>query len=433
MKRLYSLLITALLGAAPAVDAAPRLTRQAYLQMATPTSMVIRWRTDDLSRGWVRYGLTPATATNLASHAGSLTEHVVQVRGLLPATRYFYAVGSATNRWFQRPGALDSFVTPPIPGPARPTRVWVLGDSGTANLGQAQVRDAFVAWTGSRQPDLWLMLGDNAYSTGTDLQYQKAVFDVYPSFLRSVVLWPTLGNHDAGSANSPTQSGVYYDIFTLPTQAQSGGLPSGTEAYYSFDYANIHFICLDSHDTDRSPDGAMAQWLKADLESTARDWIICFFHHPPYTKGSHDSDNPKDSGGRLFQMRENILPILEAGGVDLVLAGHSHSYERSFLVRGAYGRSTHHTAANILNRGDGRPDGDGVYRKPDGHASHAGAVYVVAGSSGQIGGGPLNHPLMYLSLNKLGSLVLDIDGTELRATFLTEQAKVRDYFTLRKD
>ena len=277
------------------------------------------------------------------------------------------------------------------------------------------------------------MLGDNAYSSGTDLQYQKGVFDVYPSFLRSVVLWPTLGNHDAGSANSPTQSGVYYDIFTLPTQGQAGGIPSGTEAYYSFDHANIHFVCLDSQDTDRSPDGAMAQWLKADLESTARDWILCFFHHPPYSKGSHDSDNPKDSGGRLMQMRENILPILEAGGVDLVLAGHSHSYERSFLIRGAYGRSTSHTPANILNRGDGRLDGDGAYRKPVGHASHAGAVYVVAGSSGQIGGGSLNHPLMYLSLNKLGSLVLDIDGPELRATFLTEQAKVRDYFTLRKE
>ena len=52
-------------------------------------------------------------------------------------------------------------------------------------------------------------------------------------------------------------------------------MPSGTEAYYSFDYGRIHFICLDSHDTDRSPTGAMAQWLKADLESTARDVTAC--------------------------------------------------------------------------------------------------------------------------------------------------------------
>jgi len=57
---------------------------------------------------------------------------------------------------------------------------------------------------------------------------------------------------------------------------------------------------------------------------------------------------------------------------------------------------------------------------------------VVAGSSGQISGGRLNHPAMFLSLNKLGSLVLDINGAELTATFLTDQAKVRDYFTLKK-
>ena len=46
---------------------------------------------------------------------------------------------------------------------------------------------------------------------------------------------------------------------------QAGGVPSGTEAYYSFDYANIHFISLDSHDSDRALTGAMMTWLKADL------------------------------------------------------------------------------------------------------------------------------------------------------------------------
>ncbi len=416
-----------------AASAAPRLTRQPYLQMATPQSMVVRWRTDQLALGWVRFGLTPESLTRLASHSGKLTDHVVQLTGLQPATRYYYDVGFGTNQWFIATGAVDSFVTPPPPGPARPTRIWVLGDSGTANLNQALVRDAFYIWSGNKTPDLWLMLGDNAYSTGTDLQYQKGVFDVYTGLLRSAPLWPTLGNHDAGSANSPTQSGVYYDLFTLPTLGQAGGLPSGTEAYYSFDFAHIHFICLDSQDTDRSPGGAMAQWLKADLESTARDWIVCFFHHPPYTKGGHDSDSLKDSGGRMVQMRENILPILEAGGVDLVLTGHSHDYERSHLINGAYGFSTNLTAANFIDKGDGRVGGDGPYVKPTGTPSHRGTVYVVAGSSGQTGGGPLNHPVMFLSLNKLGSLVLDIDGPELKATFLTELAKVRDFFTLRKE
>lgn len=418
--------------AAVTVTAAPRLTRGPYLQLQTTHSMVIRWRTDQETPGLVRYGLTPQSATNVVRHAGRLEDHVVRIGGLRPDTRYYYAVGRETNQWYNEPGETLAFRTAPVIGPPRPTRVWVIGDSGTADTNQFAVRDAFHRYSAGRVPDLWLMLGDNAYSVGTDSQYQKAVFAPYAWLLRQSPVWPTLGNHDAGSANSPTQSGVYYDAFTLPTLGQAGGLPSGTEAYYSFDFANTHFICLDSHDTDRSPDGAMAQWLRADLESTARDWIVCYFHHPPYTKGSHDSDSRSDSAGRLVEMRENILPILEAGGVDLVLAGHSHSYERSFLLDRAYGFSTNLTPAQIKNHGDGRPDGDGAYEKSAGTPPHEGAVYVVAGSSGKISGGKLNHPAMYLSLNKLGSLILDVEGSELHATFLNQRGQVRDYFTLRK-
>lgn len=415
-----------------ATAAAPRLTRGPYLQVQTSNSMILRWRTDQDTKGLVRYGQTPESATNIARHSGTLREHIVRMDNLRPDSRYYYAVGLETNAWFNAPGDTYSFLTAPVAGPPRPARVWVIGDSGTATTNQFAVRDAFYQFSAGRIPDLWLMLGDNAYGTGTDAQYQKAVFDPYSWLLRQSPLWPTLGNHDAGSANSPTQSGVYYDVFTLPTQAQAGGMSSGTEAYYSFDFANIHFVCLDSHDTDRRPTGAMARWLRLDLENASRDWIICFFHHPPYTKGSHDSDSLTDSAGRLVEMRQYILPILEAGGVDLVLAGHSHSYERSYLLDGAYGFSTNMSAANFKNRGSGRADTDGIYEKPAGSPPHEGAVYLVAGSSGQASGGPLNHPAMFLSLNKLGSLILDVDGPVLDATFLNEKGQVRDYFTMRK-
>ncbi len=78
------------------------------------------------------------------------------------------------------------------------------------------------------------MLGDNAYKDGTDSEYQQAVFNTYPSLLRQTPVWPTLGNHDGRSADSFFQTGVYYDIFSLPTNAEAGGSISGTEAYYSF-------------------------------------------------------------------------------------------------------------------------------------------------------------------------------------------------------
>ena len=69
----------------------------------------------------------------------------------------------------------------------------------------------------------WLMLGDNAYSDGTDAEYQDAVFDMYPSLLRQTVVWPTLGNHDGHSADSDTLTGPYYGIFTLPKSGVAGG------------------------------------------------------------------------------------------------------------------------------------------------------------------------------------------------------------------
>lgn len=74
----------------------------------------------------------------------------------------------------------------------------------------------------------------------------------------------------------------------------------------------------------------MARWLVRDLEATQAHWIVGFWHHPPYSKGSHDCDRDIE----MVEMREWIMPILENGGVDLVLSGHSHLYERSMRRAG---------------------------------------------------------------------------------------------------
>jgi hypothetical protein len=426
--------------------AATTVVRGPYLQSATPTSLVVRWRTDLSERSVVSYGLAADKLTENARSAGVGTEHVVQLNNLQPGTRYFYVVGNApvpppatkagpAVEDGPAGAAVNSFTTPPPVGQAQPTRVWVLGDPGTKNDAQRAVRDVYQKFTGTRATDLWLLLGDNAYPDGTDSDYQKAVFEMYPEFLATSPVWPALGNHDAQSANSITQSGVYYDIFTLPTRGQAGGVPSGTEAYYSFDYANIHFICLDSHDSDRTASGPMMQWLKADLADTRRDWIIAFFHHPTYTKGTHDSDRDSDSAGRMNDMRAIFLPVLEAGGVDLVLTGHSHVYERSWLIDGHYGKSdTFDAKAHVRQTGDGRPTGNGVYRKPRARTEHAGEVSIVTGSAGHASARPvpLNHPVFFLSLNEAGSSVIDINGLQLDFTFLNEQGEKRDWFSLIK-
>jgi hypothetical protein len=402
------------------------VTRGPYLQQGTPESVVLRWRTDLPTIGRVTYGTTEGDLSRSVEEEETTTDHELALTGLRPNTQYFYAVGTPSGDLAS--GDDFAFFTAPLAGTVQPVRLWVLGDSGTKNANAAAVSTAYEKFNGRARTDLWLMLGDNAYDTGTDAEYQAAVFDMYPAMLRQSVLWPTIGNHDTAQSTNPSPTLPYFQMFTLPTRAEAGGVPSGTEKYYSFDYANIHFVCLDSMTSGRAADGAMATWLQNDLSSTNQPWIIAFWHHPPYTKGSHDSDKELE----LIEMREKFLPLLEAGGVDLVMTGHSHSYERSYLLNGHYGASTTLTPEMKIDSGTGSATGGGAYRKPGDNAPFKGAVYITAGSSGQISGGPLNHPAMCVSLNNLGSMVLDVNGPRLEARFLRENATVVDSFVIEK-
>jgi len=409
-------------------DNSASVTRGPYLQIGTPNSTVVRWRTNTATNSRVSIGTTQGNLTSNFDNATVTTEHEIAVSGLSPATKYFYSVGSTTQSLAGN-DASHFFVTSPTAGTSSATRIWVLGDSGTANVDAQAVRNAYLTFTGTIHTNLWLMLGDNAYENGTDSEYQAAVFDMYPTILRQSVLWPAIGNHDTAQSANPPAGLPYFAMFTLPANAEAGGMASGTEKYYSFDYANIHFICLDSMTSDRSSTGPMANWLRADLASSTRQWTIAFWHHPPYSKGSHNSDTEQN----LVEMRQVFLPILEDGGVDLVLAGHSYSYERSFLIDSHYGTSSTFTSAMKKDGGSGRPGDTGAYSKATaGAGAHEGAVYAVAGSSGQISGGTLNHPAMFISLNNLGSMVLDVNGNTLDAKFLRENGAIADFFSIVK-
>ena len=413
------------------VDEAQTVVRGPYLQSGTSSSVIIKWRTDEATDSLVRYGLDhdPDGLQLSATNSTSTTEHAVELTGLSADVKYFYSVGSSSARQLAG-GDSDHFVvTAPVPGTAKPTRIWVIGDSGTANRNSRAVRDAFLNFTGSRDPDLWIMLGDNAYYHGTDNEYQWAVFNTYSQVLPKTVLWPTLGNHDGDTADSTTESGPYYDIFSLPRNGEAGGVASGTEAYYSFDYGNMHFVCLNS-ETDPSPDGAMMTWLEADLAANDKEWIIAFWHRAPYSRGSANSD----TDDRQIALRQNAVPLLERYGVDLVLTGHTHAYERSYLIDGHYGLSDTFTDAMKKGPGDGSATGDGAYRKPATvGAPHAGAVYVVAGNAGVIKtGGSLDHPAMAVSFWILGSMVLDVNGNRLDAKFLGSTGDIWDDFTILK-
>ncbi len=470
--RAWMFVFSLMAGWSPAVGVAsdedPSLLRGPYLQLATPESMVVVWRTDGETKPVVKIGASPETldreigwsATTLRvsvdvkagkdvarlykepqedaakrdprdhdpSTALGTYQYEARVEGLKPATRYYYAVYDGDRRLAGGDNE-HYFVTSPVQGSDTDLRIWVVGDSGNGGRDQREVFLAMKEFTQEtrRALDLYLHVGDMAYGDGTDPEFQRNFFDVYQSTLRNTVCWPSMGNHEGHTSRGMSEFGPYYDAYVVPTSAEAGGLPSGTEAYYSYDIANVHFVCLDSHDLDRTTNGAMAQWLIADLEAAQGEWLIAFWHHPPYTKGSHDSDRE----GQLIEMRTHIMPILESCGVDIVLSGHSHIYERSMLIDGAYATPTVAEGV-VVDDGDGHPEGDGAYRKSHGLNPHEGTIAIVSGHGGAGLSRRGTMPIMREIIVEHGSVILDIQGDTLTGTMVNKNTVERDLFSIVK-
>jgi len=410
--------------------------RAPYLMMPAEDAMTVRWQTARPGMGKIRFGRSPEKLDQQRIESTAAEEHELRLQGLVPGTRYYYQIENQLAS--EAPVVIYSgkeywFVTPPVAGISVPVRFAVLGDPGYAGAVQTEVREALSSWLEENPRtdslsgvpraylDLLLTTGDNAYRSGSNKQFQKGFFTPYEPLLKNTPLWPVYGNHDA-------RRWAFFDIFSFPTQAESGGLASKTEHYYSFDFANVHFIMLDTQASSMATGSEMLEWLKQDLIATQQKWIVAAFHHPPYSRGSHNSDSRRDSGGRMFAVRENVLPILEAGGVDLVLSGHSHMYERSFLLRCHYADSEH-LQANMLR--DKTLGSDVAYRKP-GRDGYSGTVYTVIGSSSKQDQGSLDHPAMAVSLAEAGSVLVDIDNETMILRFITREGLVADQFSMQK-
>lgn len=418
-----------------------QVTREAYLNSGTSGSMIVRWQTDIPCDSKVRYGTNPNNLNLSASVFPYTTEHAVQITGLIPQTTYYYSIGTSSNELI--PSSNNQyFKTSPLEGTRDTYRFWAIGDAGMSDGNQRAVRDGYLIYNENRHVDGWIMLGDNAYgngiSDGTQSCYQTALFtQMYADLISKTVCWPALGNHDYNNHIPFSSSPAYFDIFNLPTNGEAGGVASGTEKYYSYNYGNIHFIVLDSYDEDRSANGSMATWLVSDLQQTTAEWLVAYWHHPPYTKGSHDSDNPIFIDGECEDMRENIIPILEQYGVDLVLNGHSHSYERSYLIDSHYGTSGTLTQQMLKDDGSGGRLDDCPYEKETTYTkAHQGTVYAVVGSSGKLSSVASSwpHPICsYADHDNMGSLSLTIQKNRLDAQFVSTTGSVLDQFSIIKN
>jgi hypothetical protein len=324
--------------------------RQPYVQNVRTDRANIMWATQSPGAAFVEFTSDGRTYKRVAAQsrvffpaetglASEYTQYTALLSRLAPNTAYVYyptvngeIIGTGTQ--FRTAGA-------------GPFKFLVLGDSGMGTPEQARV----AAQLAKESASFLLHVGDIAYGHGNFAEFQRFHFDVYGDTMSRLPFFTAPGNHEYATRNAMP----YMSLHCCPSET----VPSGEKGrYYSFDWGNVHFVSLDSN--SKNPDGTygalgkaiwdngqMLNWLDRDLKSTRQFWRIVFFHHPAYAGGTNMGD-PNE-----LDVLHNLIPILEANGVQLVFNGHEHNYQRTFSIR------------------DGAPVADGT-----------GTVYVTSGGGG---------------------------------------------------
>jgi hypothetical protein len=216
-------------------------------------------------------------------------------------------------------------------------RFAVIGDFGQAGSNEAAAASLVKSW----QPDFIITTGDNNYPNGeattidanVGQYFSEYIFPYHGSYSPGTDtnrFFPSLGNHDWESGTVQP----YLDYFPIDESVVNRN-SSGNERYYDFMQGPVHFFVLDSN--RKEPDGTtstsrQASWLQAQLAASITPWQVVYFHHPPYSSSKH---------GSLERMQ---WPFTR-WGVDVVLSGHDHTYERLhiddilYFVNGLGGRS----------------------------------------------------------------------------------------------
>jgi hypothetical protein len=361
--------LTSALEASPA--AAVTLTRGPFLQQVTTRSALVVWRTDVAADCGLTLRPVGGTATVLTGPSGSLC--TFQLTGLEPGTQYSYVplanvaplAGQSTFR---------------TDDPNRPFSFLVIGDSGTGGTKQVVLAARMLA----TPADLIVHAGDMVYEDGAAQDFDPKYFRPYRELLRRLVLWPSLGNHDVHTSNGAP----WRAAFSTPANN-----PAGSENYYSFDAGNAHFVVLNSN-ASLAPGSAQYLFLDQDLTASTALWKFVVFHHSIYSSGVH---------GSATGIRDNLLPLFDRHGVDMVFMAHDHHYERTLPLRA------------------------GLVTEPG-----AGTVYVTTGGGGQLIRSVGTSPFTAYVESAFHFTRVAIDGGGLLLQMVRDDGAVRDWMTLQK-
>jgi uncharacterized protein (TIGR03437 family) len=321
--------------------------RYPYLQNMRPDGVTIVWTTPDTAVGTVRYSANQNLSSTVTATVEEIPSSVTglgisyyryqaELTGLSPGTQYFYQVlmdgqnlTPANDLRFRTAGA-------------GPFMFLAFGDSGTGSPEQAQLAQLMF----QENPALVLHVGDIAYPDGTFGQFLSNYLSVYSPLMRRAPFFPVPGNHDYFTKFAAP----YLSLHAPPTQE----VPAADRGrYYSFDWDNVHFVALDTNTPFLNAtrgNGGMLDWLDNDLKKTRRLWRVVYFHHPVNpTSGEHEDDETS------ALVRQYIEPILDRNGVQLVLSGHDHNYQRDEPRRGGLFVEPGAGTVNIITGGGGAP------------------------------------------------------------------------------
>ncbi len=186
-------------------------------------------------------------------------------------------------------------------------RFLAIGDTGTGSNKQQELADVMLRSHAAFPFETVLLMGDNMYGGEGPKDYLNKFENIYrPLIDQKVKFYATLGNHD-----EPAQR--FYEHFNM-----------GGKEYYRFTRGSVAFYSLNSNYMDKK----QVEWLNSELSKDTSKWKIAFMHHPPYSSGGkHGSDK---------SLRKVVEPIFLKHGVNVVLTGHDHFYERVKPQKGIY-------------------------------------------------------------------------------------------------
>jgi hypothetical protein len=194
-----------------------------------------------------------------------------------------------------------------LPNKDGSVRFLVIGDTGTGTAQQQELAGVMMKYYGAFPYEFVLMMGDNMYGAEKATDFKKKFEDVYRGLLdKKVKFYATLGNHDESNQR-------FYEHFNL-----------NGEEYINFKKGNVSFYALNSNYMDKK----QVKWMEEKMAADTSEWKIAFMHHPPYSSGGKH--------GSSTGVREVVEPIFLKHGINVVLAGHEHFYERLKPQKGIY-------------------------------------------------------------------------------------------------